>query len=185
MNFDALPESVRLLVLQNVQTPNILTSSVLPPFDFSVSARAGEAGPLLSVDVLNELHDQGAVKIDGLAGSELAQGVLEEMKALRNSGAMKQAGMQESGAGKWSDKTVRGDLHMWLGENTGAQWPFLGRLLDRLDAVAAELRRVFPSQSLDGRQAQATCYPGNQTGYARHIDASADSAPSRVLTLVW
>ncbi len=100
---------------------------------------------------------------------------------------MVQAGMrQEEGSERrWADPKVRGDLHAWLSDQTVAARPSLAVLLARLEDVKKELMQMFPQQPLPGKQVQGTCYPGNNAGYARHLDASKDSAPSRVLTMVW
>ncbi len=84
---ESLPEAVRLLILQNVSTPNVLTSSRLPPFDFSrrVVASSGPSSsscspsPLLSEKVVSQLQQRGMATIDGLVGEKVSQQVLTEL----------------------------------------------------------------------------------------------------------
>jgi hypothetical protein len=170
-----LPDSVKLLVLKNLSQPGVLTDggSLLRPFNFAPNGRVAESA-IFSSSVLEALHASGVAVVDGIAGVELTRAVLEELKNLRSGGEMKQAGMTVTGK-KWTEKSVRGDFHMWLKMGDSKLPPNLQLLLLRLDEIAGELRKSFPAQasSIKSLQAQATCYPGNDAGYARHLDASA------------
>ncbi len=185
MDLLALPESLRLLVLNQVAAPAVVAdaASLLPPFDFSGAKRV--AAPLLLDErELDDLASKGVAVRDGLLGNkESVASVLDELMRLREEGVMKQAGMTTEQEGKWVNSQVRGDLHAWLhpGDAVGHS---LSLLLDRLEQVRVDVERVYGVR-FGNTQQQATCYPGNGARYARHLDASRSNAPSRLLTLVW
>jgi SM-20-related protein len=181
MDLSALPEAVRLLVLNQVAAANVVAaeSDLLQPFDFS-RAKRHCAPSVWTEDELDALDREGVVVRDGFLGSgEETAAALAELRGLRDGGAMKQAGMVADG-GTHVRSEVRGDLHMWL-HDTG---PALARLLERMEAGRRDLESVFETR-FGGTQSQATCYPGSRARYARHLDASKGHAPTRLLTMVW
>ncbi len=184
MDLSSLPESLRLLVLNQVAAPAVVAdaSSLLPPFDFAAERVA--ASLVLQESELDDLASKGVAVRDGVLGSgEMVAAALEELRRLREDGVMKQAGMTTEREGKWVNNQVRGDLHAWLHEGQ-VSTPGLAALLGRLQEVRTDLERVYGVQ-FGSTQLQATCYPGNGARYARHLDASTGNAPSRLLTLVW
>ncbi len=95
------------------------------------------------------------------------------MERLVAEGCLKPAGMNK-GSNKWTDSSIRGDLHMWLPSSMGSsssssssseQQPFwdscpaLHGLVAKLRGLQEELNETcsFDSHQV---QIQLTCYPG-------------------------
>ena len=101
-------------------------------------------------------------------------------------GELKQAGMGKEDK-KWTSKHIRGDVHIWLTngrDKLKSSCPELVDLLQRMQALADELNAAcqFESQQT---QVQLACYPGNRTGYVRHLDAFVGGASRRITVLYY
>ncbi|XP_042300971.1 prolyl hydroxylase EGLN3 isoform X2 [Sceloporus undulatus] len=111
----------------------------------------------------------GLCIVDRFLGSRLAERVFQEVLALHRShqfqdGAL--AGHRQSS----SSKAIRGDQIAWVeGSEPGCQ--HIGHLLKRMDRLVLYAEGKLGPYTIRGRhKAMVACYPGNGTGYVRHVD---------------
>ena len=106
------------------------------------------------------------------------------MKYLKNEQKMKGAGMS-TGESKWNDKSIRGDLHLWIHDTKKYEneCPNMVKLLNKINQLKEELNEncQFNSQKV---QMQVTCYPGNNSRYVKHLD-SKKGGPDRRITCLY
>ena len=179
---DGLPEHLKLQILGQVAGANVLASAEerLPVFDFATPVHP-ERLSLFGNTELECLDRVGYVVMDGFVGDvAVVEGIQKELKEKRKE--MKQAGMKGSDEA-YLNTAIRGDLHMWIQKDL-KEAPNLEKLLGKLNDAKEELGAVY-ERPFASTQTQATCYPGEGSHYARHLDASKSKAQSRLLTFVW
>ncbi|XP_051963260.1 prolyl hydroxylase EGLN2-like [Xyrauchen texanus] len=107
---------------------------------------------------------------DGFLGSRLGDKVLEEVETLNHSGKFR--GGQLVSQKSIPSKNIRGDQIAWVeGNEPGCE--NIGGLMAHIDE--AIMRSATNGQLgdyvINGRtKAMVACYPGNGTGYVRHVD---------------
>lgn len=176
---EGLPEFFKHAILQQVAQANVLVpvNEKLP----IVKLRGGHSSEetrLFDDARREEFETHGVTLLSDFVGdADSLHRVHEELMALRPS--MKQAGMSSSGH---VDSTLRGDEHMWL-DTSKEHSQGLATLFKRFAEAQTELSQLS-GVSFGVPQTQATCYPPGAQ-YVRHLDASIDKAPSRLITLVW
>ncbi|XP_069494559.1 prolyl hydroxylase EGLN3 isoform X1 [Ambystoma mexicanum] len=120
--------------------------------------------------VVPSMEGYGLCFVDHFAGQRLGEGVLQEVLALHQSGSF-QAGVLASTQGTAGDQAkIRGDQILWVeGNEPGCE--NIGALLSRMDTAIMHADGSLGRYKIRGRhKAMVACYPGNGTGYVRHVD---------------
>ncbi|XP_050984833.1 prolyl hydroxylase EGLN2 [Labeo rohita] len=107
---------------------------------------------------------------DGFLGDRLGSKVLEEVETLNHSGKFK--GGQLVSQKNIPSKNIRGDQIAWVeGNEPGCE--NIGRLMAHVDEsiMRSAANGQLGNYVINGRtKAMVACYPGNGTGYVRHVD---------------
>uniref|UniRef100_A0A8D1RJ68 hypoxia-inducible factor-proline dioxygenase n=5 Tax=Sus scrofa TaxID=9823 RepID=A0A8D1RJ68_PIG len=115
------------------------------------------------------LHEVGFCYLDNFLGEVVGDCVLERVKQLHCTGALRDGQLAGPRAGV-SKRHLRGDQITWIGGNEeGCEAiSFLLSLLDRLVLYCGS--RLGKYYVKERSKAMVACYPGNGTGYVRHVD---------------
>lgn len=129
--------------------------------------------------VNSELNTNGFCILNDFLPEDTASNILSEVKALDGSGIFKDG--QLSGGltsseddEKYSEKKIRGDRIKWI-EGSEPNVASIKELMTHVDNLVVKCSGVasctLGRYDIQGRtKAMVACYPGNQTGYIRHID---------------
>lgn len=131
--------------------------------------------------VVPALVSQGFCWLDGVLGDVIGGAVLERVKEMYDSGALKGGRLMRSAPGL-SRRAVRGDSIAWVtGTEKGLESvTALLTLMDKLvTATAARLDKSISHRS----KAMVACYPGNGSGYIKHVDNP--NSDGRCLTCIY
>uniref|UniRef100_UPI003AACAEFC prolyl hydroxylase EGLN3 n=1 Tax=Centroberyx gerrardi TaxID=166262 RepID=UPI003AACAEFC len=119
--------------------------------------------------VVPALLDQGFFYVDGFLGDPVGGAVLQQVKDMHRSGTLQDGRLAGSVPGV-SRRNIRGDKIAWVSEaERGCEAiNFLLTLIDKLVSLCAGRlgKRVIRERS----KAMVACYPGNGTGYVKHVD---------------
>ncbi|XP_061914532.1 egl nine homolog 1 isoform X1 [Entelurus aequoreus] len=114
------------------------------------------------------MNKHGICVVDNFLGVDVGLGILEDVKALHKTGRFTdgQVVSQKSD----STKDIRGDKITWVdGKEAGCEK--IRFLTTRMDDVIRHCNAKLGDYSINGRtKAMVACYPGNGTGYVRHVD---------------
>uniref|UniRef100_UPI00358E3A37 prolyl hydroxylase EGLN3-like n=1 Tax=Myxine glutinosa TaxID=7769 RepID=UPI00358E3A37 len=116
--------------------------------------------------VIPHLGTLGICVLDGFLGADLGRGVLEEVSWLHGSGRF---GAGRLAGGLSSAPTVRGDQVAWI-EGGEDGFPSLGLLVSRTDWLILSCVGGLGCRIGGRTKAMVACYPGNGSGYVRHVD---------------
>lgn len=128
---------------------------------------------------LDELVAQGWTARAGFLGDALARSVLAEARELRSDGALHPAGISREAV---RDRSVRGDHITWMSHHPES--PAMGAAWTRFEGLRAQLNQTL-WLGLTGQEVQLACYPGDGTGYARHVDAFQGSMNRRITAICY
>uniref|UniRef100_A0A674N422 hypoxia-inducible factor-proline dioxygenase n=1 Tax=Takifugu rubripes TaxID=31033 RepID=A0A674N422_TAKRU len=114
------------------------------------------------------MNKHGICVVDNFLGAEIGQSILENVKALHNTGRFSD-GQLVSQKGD-STKDIRGDKITWIeGKEAGCEK--IRFLMGRMDDLIRHCNGKLGNYAINGRtKAMVACYPGNGTGYVRHVD---------------
>ncbi|XP_068597128.1 egl nine homolog 1 [Brachionichthys hirsutus] len=114
------------------------------------------------------MRKHGICVVDNFLGEETGLGILEDVKALHDTGKFTD-GQLVSQKGD-STRDIRGDQITWIeGREAGCEKIHL--LMGRMDDVIRHCSGNLGKYKINGRtKAMVACYPGNGTGYVRHVD---------------
>ncbi|KAK7879868.1 hypothetical protein WMY93_033466 [Mugilogobius chulae] len=118
--------------------------------------------------IVPALSAQGFCWLDGVLGEATGGAVLEQVRRMHASGALKGGQLMRSAPGV-KRSAVRGDQIAWVcGEERGCEAVnVLLQLIDRLVSSAAKrLDKGISHRS----KAMVACYPGGGAGYVKHVD---------------
>ncbi|XP_029454796.1 egl nine homolog 3 isoform X3 [Rhinatrema bivittatum] len=119
--------------------------------------------------IIPRLHDRGFCYVDTFLGEVVGDCVLEQVKRMHSCGALKdgQLAGQCRGIAK---RHLRGDKIAWItGTEEGCEAiGFLLSLIDQLVLLCGN--RLGKYYVKERSKAMVACYPGNGTGYVRHVD---------------
>ena len=128
--------------------------------------------------VCRSLKEKCFSVIDDLFEDDKALDILKEVKKLHNTGLF-QDGQLSGGKTasdneqKFTEKKIRGDQITWL-EGNEAHVPNIVKLIEFVDSLViscSEFPDGLNGYRIEGRaKAMVACYPGNGTGYTRHVD---------------
>uniref|UniRef100_G1PQM5 hypoxia-inducible factor-proline dioxygenase n=3 Tax=Chiroptera TaxID=9397 RepID=G1PQM5_MYOLU len=115
------------------------------------------------------LHEVGFCYLDNFLGEVVGDCVLERVKQLHSNGVLRDGQLAGPRAGV-SKRHLRGDQITWIGGNEeGCEAiSFLLSLIDRLVLYCGS--RLGKYYVKERSKAMVACYPGNGTGYVRHVD---------------
>ena len=141
--------------------------------------------------VSRSLKESNICVIDDLFGDNKALDILKEVKQLHSSGVF-QDGMLSGGRTasedeeKFTEKRIRGDRITWL-EGNEKHVPNIVKLIEFIDSLViscGEIPDGLNGYCIEGRtKAMVACYPGNGTGYTRHVDNP--DGDGRCLTVIY
>ncbi|PFX23112.1 Egl nine-like 3 [Stylophora pistillata] len=141
--------------------------------------------------VCNTLKDKYFCVIDDVFEDEKALDILNEVNQLHNSGVFQDGqlsgGNTASAKGqKFTEKRIRGDEITWL-EGNEEHAPNIVKLIDFVDTLVIHCNNLpdgINEFRIEGRaKAMVACYPGNGTGYSRHVDNP--DGDGRCLTVIY
>ncbi|XP_061084452.1 egl nine homolog 1-like isoform X2 [Conger conger] len=114
------------------------------------------------------MNKHGICVVDNFLGEETGLCILEDVVALHK--ADKFTDGQLVSPRSDSSKDIRGDQIAWVeGKETGCE--NISFLLTRVDDLIRQCNGNLGKYRINGRtKAMAACYPGNGTGYVRHVD---------------
>ncbi|CAL1578283.1 unnamed protein product [Knipowitschia caucasica] len=114
------------------------------------------------------MEKHGMCVVDNFLGVDTGQGILDNVKALHDTGKFTdgQVVSQKSD----STKDIRGDKITWIeGREVGCEK--IRFLMSRMDELIRHCNGNLGDYKINGRtKAMVACYPGNGTGYVRHVD---------------
>ncbi|KAG7272552.1 hypothetical protein CRUP_004727 [Coryphaenoides rupestris] len=114
------------------------------------------------------MNKHGICVVDNFLGGETGAGILKDVKALHRSGRFTDGQLVSQKSD--STKDIRGDNITWI----DGQEPGCGKicfLMSRMDDLVRHCNGKLGNYTINGRtKAMVACYPGNGTGYVRHVD---------------
>ncbi|MGH0146250.1 UNVERIFIED_CONTAM: hypothetical protein FKN15_008004 [Acipenser sinensis] len=120
---------------------------------------------------------------DGFLGDELGSQVLQEVEALNQSGKFRNGQLVSQRT--IPSRNIRGDQIVWVeGREPGCE--SIRSLMGRIDEVImySAMNSRLGGYVINGRtKAMVACYPGNGTGYVRHVDNP--SGDGRCITCIY
>ncbi|XP_074516855.1 prolyl hydroxylase EGLN3 [Sebastes fasciatus] len=119
--------------------------------------------------VVPALLAHGFCYVDGFLGDLAGDAVLEQVKEMHRSGELQDGRLAGSGPGVHR-RNIRGDQISWLsGSERGGE--AVRYLLHRIDHIITLCgARLGGNNIRDRSKAMVACYPGNGTGYVKHVD---------------
>lgn len=114
------------------------------------------------------MNKHGICVVDDFLGKETGQQVGEEVRALHDTGKFTDGQLVSQKSD--SSKDIRGDQITWIeGKEPGCET--IGLLMSRMDDLIRHCNGKLGNYKINGRtKAMVACYPGNGTGYVRHVD---------------
>lgn len=114
------------------------------------------------------MNKHGICVVDNFVGTDTGLGILENVKALHKTGKFTDGQLVSQKSD--STKDIRGDKITWIeGREAGCEKILF--LMSRMDDLIRHCNGKLGNYSINGRtKAMVACYPGNGTGYVRHVD---------------
>lgn len=114
------------------------------------------------------MNKHGICVVDDFVGAETGLGILDNVKALHKTGKFTDGQLVSQKSD--STKDIRGDKITWIeGREAGCEKILF--LMSRMDDLIRHCNGKLGNYSINGRtKAMVACYPGNGTGYVRHVD---------------
>ncbi|XP_005989258.1 egl nine homolog 3 [Latimeria chalumnae] len=115
------------------------------------------------------LQERGFCYIDHFLGEAVGDCVLEQVKEMHRTGGLKdgQLAGRRNGVAK---RHLRGDQIAWIG-GTEEGHEAVGFALSLIDKLVMHCKGRLGKYNIKERsKAMVACYPGNGTGYVRHVD---------------
>ncbi|XP_033835527.1 egl nine homolog 1 [Periophthalmus magnuspinnatus] len=114
------------------------------------------------------MDKHGMCVVDNFLGVDTGQGILDNVKALHDTGKFTDGQLVSQKSD--STKDIRGDKITWIeGREPGCEK--IRFLMSRMDDLIRHCNGKLGNYKINGRtKAMVACYPGNGTGYVRHVD---------------
>ncbi|XP_041751427.1 egl nine homolog 1 [Coregonus clupeaformis] len=110
----------------------------------------------------------GICVVDNFLGGETGLAILEDVKVLHKTGKFTDGQLVSQKSD--STKDIRGDKITWI-EGREAGCEKIRFLMSRMDDLVRHCNGQLGNFTINGRtKAMVACYPGNGTGYVRHVD---------------
>jgi len=130
---------------------------------------------------LDRLADEAFFVRDSFLSHDICRILRREIEHRARAGGLEQAGTGR-GQNYQQDHTIRGDYINWLDRDTG-DYPW-DLVLEQFEQLRVGLnRRGF--LGLNDCEIQVARYPGDGSGYDRHLDAFAGDATRRVTAITY
>lgn len=133
----------------------------------------GQTKPLPALKLALEyivpcMNKHGICVVDDFLGRETGQLISDEVRALHDTGKFTDGQLVSQKSD--SSKDIRGDQITWVeGKEPGCET--IGLLMSNMDDLIRHCNGKLGSYMINGRtKAMVACYPGNGTGYVRHVD---------------
>ncbi|XP_029030811.1 egl nine homolog 1 [Betta splendens] len=133
------------------------------------NGQTGSSPQKLAVEyVVPCMSKHGICVVNSFLGAETGLGVLENVKALHKTGRFTDGQLVSQKSD--SSKDIRGDKITWI-EGGEAGCEKIRFLMSRMDDLIRHCNGRLGNYTINGRtKAMVACYPGNGTGYVRHVD---------------
>uniref|UniRef100_A0A3P9LYK8 hypoxia-inducible factor-proline dioxygenase n=1 Tax=Oryzias latipes TaxID=8090 RepID=A0A3P9LYK8_ORYLA len=114
------------------------------------------------------MNTHGICVVNGFLGEETGLSVLGDVKALYETGKFTDGQLVSQKSD--STRDIRGDKIAWIeGREPGCEK--IQFLMGRMDDLIRHCNGNLGNYTINGRtKAMVACYPGNGTGYVRHVD---------------
>uniref|UniRef100_A0A4W5RN80 hypoxia-inducible factor-proline dioxygenase n=1 Tax=Hucho hucho TaxID=62062 RepID=A0A4W5RN80_9TELE len=114
------------------------------------------------------MNKHGICVVDNFLGEETGLSILEDVRALHKTGKFTDGQLVSQRSD--STKDIRGDKITWTeGREPGCEK--IAFLMSRMDDLVRHCNGKLGNYRINGRtKAMVACYPGNGTGYVRHVD---------------
>ncbi|XP_044276399.1 egl nine homolog 1 isoform X2 [Varanus komodoensis] len=125
------------------------------------------------------MNKHGICVVDEFLGKELGGQIEQEVRALHHTGRFTDGQLVSQKSD--SSRDIRGDKITWVeGKEPGCKT--IGKLMNSMDDLIRHCNGKLGNYKINGRtklhffvgafiwQAMVACYPGNGTGYVRHVD---------------
>ncbi|XP_019382270.1 PREDICTED: egl nine homolog 1, partial [Gavialis gangeticus] len=114
------------------------------------------------------MNKHGICVVDEFLGKEVGGRVAQEVRALHHTGRFTDGQLVSQKSD--SSKDIRGDKITWVeGKEPGCHT--IGLLMNSMDDLIRHCNGKLGDYKINGRtKAMVACYPGNGTGYVRHVD---------------
>ncbi|KAM4813377.1 egl nine homolog 1 [Urocitellus parryii] len=133
----------------------------------------GQTKPLPALKLALEyivpcMNKHGICVVDDFLGRETGQQIGDEVRALHDTGKFTDGQLVSQKSD--SSKDIRGDKITWIeGKEPGCET--IGLLMSSMDDLIRHCNGKLGNYKINGRtKAMVACYPGNGTGYVRHVD---------------
>lgn len=133
----------------------------------------GQTKPLPALKLALEyivpcMNKHGICVVDDFLGKETGQQIGDEVRALHDTGKFTDGQLVSQKSD--SSKDIRGDKITWIeGKEPGCET--IGLLMSSMDDLIRHCNGKLGNYKINGRtKAMVACYPGNGTGYVRHVD---------------
>ncbi|XP_067381650.1 egl nine homolog 1 isoform X2 [Channa argus] len=114
------------------------------------------------------MSKHGICLVEDFLGADTGLGILENVKALHKTGKFTDGQLVSQKSD--STKDIRGDKITWI-EGKEAGCDKIRFLMNRMDDLVRHCNGKLGNYTINGRtKAMVACYPGNGTGYVRHVD---------------
>ncbi|KAM3853062.1 egl nine homolog 1 isoform 1-T1 [Vipera latastei] len=114
------------------------------------------------------MNKHGICVVDEFLGKELGGQIEQEVLALHHTGRFTDGQLVSQKSD--SSRDIRGDKITWVeGKEPGCKT--IGKLMNSMDDLIRHCNGKLGNYKINGRtKAMVACYPGNGTGYVRHVD---------------
>uniref|UniRef100_A0A8C5SYJ9 MYND-type domain-containing protein n=1 Tax=Laticauda laticaudata TaxID=8630 RepID=A0A8C5SYJ9_LATLA len=114
------------------------------------------------------MNKHGICVVDDFLGKELGGQIEQEVRALHHTGRFTDGQLVSQKSD--SSRDIRGDKITWVeGKEPGCKT--IGNLMNSMDDLIRHCNGKLGNYKINGRtKAMVACYPGNGTGYVRHVD---------------
>lgn len=133
----------------------------------------GQTKPLPALKLALEyivpcMNKHGICVVDDFLGKDTGQQIGDEVRALHDTGKFTDGQLVSQKSD--SSKDIRGDQITWIeGKEPGCET--IGLLMSSMDDLIRHCNGKLGNYKINGRtKAMVACYPGNGTGYVRHVD---------------
>ncbi|XP_068689110.1 prolyl hydroxylase EGLN3-like isoform X3 [Montipora foliosa] len=125
-----------------------------------------------AVQVVEELRKQGYCYIDTFHGEEIAKSILSEVKSLHHRQKFTDGELVSSnGNGSTLNKKIRDDKITWV-DGKEKHCETISYHMNAVNSLIRKCNELIEEYEIEHRtkQAMVACYPGQGTGYKRHVD---------------
>ncbi|XP_030626874.1 egl nine homolog 1 isoform X7 [Chanos chanos] len=157
------PQSDPPLVAENKQTGDGITNNTKP------NGQTRSPPQKLALEyIVPCMNKHGICVVDNFLGEETGLKILEDVRALYQTGKFTDGQLVSQRSD--SSKDIRGDKITWIeGREPGCEK--IAFLMSRMDDLVRHCNGKLGNYRINGRtKAMVACYPGNGTGYVRHVD---------------